>query len=380
MFSLGIEVVGLTDVGTLAASTAGANMSLITTEVGTWRQRMGVIDSFRRNSVSLWARVFSSKGDFTPDHFSSFGSGGNFNWEQHNSGIEAGIDFAVTEAFSLGVMVGQSEADVDLTDGGVGENEIDAETYGVYATWVRDGWYVDASYRWTDFENRLSSIGGNMRMDSDAEIFNIEAGYAWTMASGLKVEPQVQWTSVKFNDFGVAQGDLADFEITDAEFSRGRIGLSFRQDFGDADTGWMWTPYATLSAVREFDGETHYVITDDFYGYTSVDGTSAMLELGFNARHQNVAVYGGLTWQDGGAVDGMFGGHAFVQILHAQSARNLRGEVIDPLPSIIPTVEHARLHQSVQHGAGRSLHPLNHPRCPPNPNRLLRSNDLVEQK
>jgi outer membrane autotransporter protein len=330
VFSLGIEVVGLTDPGTLAASVVGSNISLLNTTVGTWRQRMGVIDSFRKNAVGLWARVFTSKGDFSPEHVATgFGQGGNFDWHQRNSGFEAGIDFAVTDALSLGVLVGKSEADVDLIDG-FGENEIDSDNYGVYATWVRDGWYIDASYRWADIENRLRSVGGDMRMDSDAEIFNIEAGYAFVMASGLKVEPQVQYTSTKFDHFDVALGDLANFTVNDADSSRGRVGLSFRQDFGDAETGWMWTPYATLSAVREFEGDGNYLITDDFYGYNSVEGTSAMLELGFNARHDNLAFYGGLTWQDGGPMQSMFGGHLGIRYTFGGAAPVVVETVVPP--------------------------------------------------
>jgi hypothetical protein len=75
----------------------------------------------------------------------------------------------------------------------------------------------------------------------------------------------------------------------------------------------MWTPYGTLSAVREFDGTARYTITEDFYGETDVEGTSAMLELGFNARSGNLAFYGGLTWQDGGAMESFIGGHLGVR-------------------------------------------------------------------
>jgi outer membrane autotransporter protein len=191
----------------------------------------------------------------------------------------------------------------------VGENEIDADGYGVYATWVNSGWYVDASYRWTDFENRLTSIAGLQRVNSEAQTANIEVGYAWTSASGLKIEPQFQYTHTDIQNIDVIQGDLSNFNLDDMESSRGRVGLSFRKDFGDPDVGWMWTPYATLSAVREFEGETHYFLTDALDGYSSVDGTSALLELGFNARTGDIAIYGGVTWQDGGAIDSMFGGH-----------------------------------------------------------------------
>jgi outer membrane autotransporter protein len=329
VFSLGIEVVGLSDPGTLVASIPGALLSMTNTEVGTWRQRMGVIDSYRAHSLSLWARVFQSKGDFSPDHFNDgFGQGGNFDWNQKNTGMEAGIDFAVTDELSLGILAAQTEADVDLNDG-VGNNEIDADTYGVYATWVSNGWYLDASYRWSDFESRLTSIAGPMEINADGETFNIETGYAWVTGSGLKIEPQLQYTHTKIEAIDVALGDLANMAMDDMDSSRGRLGLSFRKDFGDADSGWLFTPYSTLSVVREFDGEARYFITDDFTGFTSVEGTSAMLELGFNARTGNVAVYGGLTWQDGGAIDSFFGGHLGIRYTFGGAA---------PAPAPAPVV------------------------------------------
>ena len=51
----------------------------------------------------------------------------------------------------------------------------------------------------------------------------------------------------------------------------------------------MWTPYLTLSVVEEFDGDHGYVINNTFYGSTNTEGTSGMLELGFNARHDAVS-------------------------------------------------------------------------------------------
>ena len=105
VFSLGIEVTGLSDPGTLAASIAPSVLSLMNSQVGTWRQRMGVIDSFSKGAISLWARVFTDKGSFSPDHENfNFGQGGNYDWDQHNSGVEAAIDFSVTDEFSLGLL------------------------------------------------------------------------------------------------------------------------------------------------------------------------------------------------------------------------------------------------------------------------------------
>jgi outer membrane autotransporter protein len=316
VFSLGIEVTGLSDPGTLVASLPNAVHSLMSTQVGTWRQRMGVIDSFNKGAVALWARVFHDKGSFSPDHEAfNFGNGGNFDWDQTNSGVEAGIDFAVTDEFSLGLLVAKSDADTHLDSPGVGHAEIDAETWGVYGTWISpNGFYLDASYRWMDFDVDLSSVAGNMDGQGDAESFNIEIGYAWTLSGGLKIEPQLQYTKTNVDNLDVFETTTGmSFHNEGGDSSRGRLGIAFRKSFGEADAGWMWTPYVTISAVREFDGENAYAINNTFFGVTSIEGTSALLELGFTARHQNWAVYGGLNWQDGGAVNSFFGGQLGVR-------------------------------------------------------------------
>jgi outer membrane autotransporter protein len=287
-------------------------LSLINAQTGTWRQRMGVIDGYNRHALSLWARVFSEKGSFSPDHVNgNFGPGGNFDWDQRNRGFEAGADLALTDQFSLGAMVARGESDIDLASPGVGSMELDADTFGVYGTWIASsGWYFDASYRWVSFEAELTSSMGLKRSAGHAETFNFEAGYAWTLASGLKVEPQIQYTHTDIDDIDLITSNSGEtFQADELESSRGRVGVSVRKSFGDADTGWQWTPYATLSAVREFEGQANYTLGSGQFGYTDVEGTSALLELGFNARSGNVAVYGGLDFQDGGAIDSFFGGH-----------------------------------------------------------------------
>jgi len=97
------------------------------------------------------------------------------------------------------------------------------------------------------------------------------------------------------------------------ESSRGRAGVAVRKSFGEADKGWLWTPYGTLSAAREFDGENLYSINEVFHGETDLEGTSTLLEVGFTARHQNWSIQGGLNWQDGGAVENFFGGQLSVR-------------------------------------------------------------------
>jgi outer membrane autotransporter protein len=316
VFALGIEVTGLSDPGVLAANVAGSVQSLMNSQVGTWRQRMGVIDRFTDGAVALWARVFQDKGGFSPEHHAAnFGDGGNFDWDQKNSGIEAGIDFAVSDEFSLGLLVGQSKADTHLDSDPATKSDIDADTWGIYGTWISPtGFYLDASYRWMSFDVDMNSVAGNMDVDGDAESFNLELGYAWTLSGGLKIEPQLQYTKTNVDELDLLETSSGmTFRNDGGESSRGRLGVSFRKGFGEADAGWLWTPYLTISAVREFDGENLYAINDVFHGETDLEGTSTLLELGFTARHQNWSVYGGLNWQDGGAVNSFFGGQLGVR-------------------------------------------------------------------
>ena len=134
------------------------------------------------------------------------------------------------------------------------------------------------------------------------------------MANGLKIDPQLQYTDTHIKNIDAfVTGSGMVFQADGGHSSRGRLGLSFRKDFGDADSGWLWTPYLTASVVEEFDGDHGFIINDTFYGSTNTEGTSGMLELGFNARHDNLAFYGGFTWQDGGALQDFMGGHLGVR-------------------------------------------------------------------
>ena len=332
VFSLGIDVVGLTDTGTLAAAIAPSVHSLMQTEVGTWRQRQGIIDAFNDGTVSLWARVFHEKTDFDQDFVSDdIGPGGNFDWTQRNSGVEAGVDFAVSDGFAIGLLVAKSKADIDL-DPGNADADIDADTWGIYGTWLsQNGFYLDASYRWTKFETDMDTPAGSFNIDDGkAETFNVEAGYAFTMASGLKIEPQLQWTHTNVKDLDVLTLDNGMFFSTDgADSSRGRLGVAVYKGMGDADTGWRVTPYVALSAVREFDGENEFAINDALFGRTERDGTSGLLELAVTARHRNLSIWGGVNWMDGGGVSESIGGQLGVRYTFG-------GAAPAPVPAPVP--------------------------------------------
>jgi outer membrane autotransporter protein len=259
--------------------------------------------------------VFYNGGYFSPGHDSdSFDEGGNFYYESFNSGGEAGVDFAVTDELSIGLLLSKSRAKNTL-DPGIASSKVEADTWGIYATWLtQNGIYLDASYRWMDFDVTLESSAGVMEGDGDGSAFNIEAGWGFQLGNGFVIEPQLQYTDSNINDidaFVTSTGQI--FQPDGGHSSRGRAGVMFRKAFGDPDTGWLFTPYATLSVVEEFDGDHGFLINNSLHGRTNTEGTSGMLELGFNARNTHFAVYGGITWQDGGPLNDYLGGHLGVR-------------------------------------------------------------------
>jgi len=309
VFSVGVAVTGLTDSGSLAASIAPGVQNLMISEVGTWRQRMGVLDKNTRGNVTAWSRVFQDSGTVNPGHVANnFGQGGNFAFDQTNSGEEVGVDFAVSDTFSAGLVLGKAQASQHLDGAGIGRNRIRGDTRGIDATWINsNGFYLDGTYRWMNFDARLNSAAGESRATGKASAFNVELGRAWAIGDGVKLEPQVQYTRTSVDHVDTLSGALNGFNPKGGDSSRGRAGLLVSKDVM-ASGGTVWTPYASVNAVREFDGNNTFAIDGNFSGATSTKGTSSLVEGGLNLRTGKLSVFGGVNWQDGGALKSFVGG------------------------------------------------------------------------
>ncbi|HEY2346112.1 MAG TPA: autotransporter outer membrane beta-barrel domain-containing protein [Xanthomonadaceae bacterium] len=309
VFSLGVAVTGLTDSGSLAAAFAPGVQSLMGSEVGTWRERMGVLDPQSRDSVGAWARAFSDSGTVDPTHTAdNFGQGGNVAFDQDNSGQELGVDFGISDGFSVGLLLGEAQASQHLDGVGVaGRNKITGDTRGAYATWIgSNGFYLDASYRQMSFDARLDSVVGESRANGRADAFNGELGWSWTPGDGIKLVPQLQYTRTTVNHVDTITGALVGFTPDGGTSSRGRAGLLLSKDIASGSA--TWTPYASASVVREFDGDNGFTINGAFSGSTSTKGTSALAEGGLAMRAGKLSVFGGVNWQDGGALSSVAGG------------------------------------------------------------------------
>ncbi|HJW45635.1 MAG TPA: hypothetical protein VJ484_04015, partial [Lysobacter sp.] len=305
VFSLGVAVTGLNDMGSVAAALAPGAQSLVNAQVGTWRQRMGVVPTSGDSVLAPWVRMFSDSGDVNAQHSSNFGPGGTFGFDQSNSGWELGLDTRPSEHLALGVLIGDSEGSQHLT-GGAGSDRLDGRTFGLYGTWLANGFYLDVSQRWTGIDARLRSAAGTQKTKASADAFNVEAGFtAWTVA-GIHVVPQAQYTHTRVGDVSALYGSQSTFVDDGGVSSRGRLGVALDTTFEGA--GFTWIPYGSLNAVREFDGEYNYSVNGGLLGATNTEGTSAMAELGLGATNGKLSVTGGANWIDGGSLESVMGG------------------------------------------------------------------------
>ena len=106
-------------------------------------------------------------------------------------------------------------------------------------------------------------------------------------------------------------GDRANFVSHGGNFDRGRLGVEFNKTFLAGEV--RITPYGSINAVREFDGESTYTVADNFFGRTSVKGTSTMAEVGIGVQTGGWGFNLGANWTDGGAFDGIVGGQASIR-------------------------------------------------------------------
>jgi outer membrane autotransporter protein len=310
IFSIAVDVAGLNDPGTLAASIASGAQSLLTSQVGTWRQRMGVLPGKDDGNVGVspWIRVFSDKGEVDPSHAAdNFGNAGNFDYDQSNSGREVGMNINFRGGFNAGLLLAKSDGTQHLVGAGVGSDHISGSAFGLYGTWIgANGFYVDASYRWFDFTADLRSVAGKQSTDGQGGAFNVEAGFTAWKLGGIDIAPQVQYTRGTIGNIRPLDDGQTDFVANGGTSSRGRVGVAFSKVIDSA--GWTWTPYGSVNAVREFDGRSDYTVADTFTGSTRTDGTSAMVELGIGAQKKGFSATAGANWTDGGALQSFVGG------------------------------------------------------------------------
>ena len=300
-----MEVTGLYDTGSAAAALAPGAQRLVDAQVGTWRQRMGVVPEPSDSGLAPWVRGFTDSGDVDTDNSGNFGPGGDFDFDQSNHGWEIGLDARPTDNVAVGALFADTSGSQHLKTG-TGSTRLDGKTFGLYATWFANGYYVDVSQRWSGFDARLQAATGTHTTEVSASAFNVEAGFTGWSVADFRVTPQAQYTRTRVSDISPMDNGQSTF-VSDGGLSiRGRLGVALDTTFQRG--ALTWTPYGSLNAVREFSGEYDYAIDGGLFGTTRTDGTSAMVELGVGMRTGKWSLTGGVNWIDGGALEGIGGG------------------------------------------------------------------------
>ncbi len=308
ILALSMDVTGLNDAGSAAVAIAPGVQSMINAQVGTYRPR--VVAPRSESGPSPWLRMFSSSGDVELQHDANYGAGGSFGFHQSSRGWELGLDVSPSDAVSVGALIGKSEGDQGL--GGAGRNDLGGRTFGLYGTWhSQGGTYADVSHRWIGIDAHLRSSSAEYRTETSAQAANVEVGHVFATAGGLRVVPQLQYTRTRIDDMTALSGGGTTFTSEGGTSSRGRLGVTFEKTF--QARGFAWSPYGSVNAVREFDGEFSHAIDDGLQGIVGTGGTSAMVELGLTAQRKSLSVSGGLNWTDGGSLQSVHGGQLTVR-------------------------------------------------------------------
>ena len=309
-----VEASGLNDTGSLAASIGAGVQNMLATQIGSFRQRTGAMPAATTDRrFAGYVRSFRNEGTSSPNHVAqNFGQGGNFDFHQISGGTEVGMSFAPAAGFSVGLMAGKSEGQQSLTGAGAGMQALQANTYGLFGTWMSPkGLYVDTSYWSMNFDARLLADGGGQSVNGSANALNVESGYTFRLANGVSVEPQLQYTWTRVDGLRVFGAD-ADFQSADNDWKRTRLGLSVWKSFARS-SGLRWTPYGSISAVHMAGGNGDYTIDDAFLGSMNVQGTSALLEGGIGLQKGGFSANAGLNWTSGAETDSFLGGQVVLR-------------------------------------------------------------------
>lgn len=314
VFSIGIEIDGLSNAGNLAITLAPAVHSLIGTNIGTLRQRVGVLPDLgtQLNGLGPWVRHFSGSGGIDATG-TGFAAGEDLRFEQDVDGTEVGMNFTVGHGFHYGVMLGKSD-NARILSNGAGRDDIELDSVGLYASWLADNFYVDASWRWMEFESQMRSATGEYFAAGDARAFNLEAGYTGWEVGGFSLVPQLQYTRATIDNMASVDGSLTSVELDGGDGERLRLGLGIERSFTTAG-GFRVTPYGSINAINEMDGTSRFIVNGNaaLSGEVEAGGNYGMAELGIGIQKNGWSANAGVNWADGGAIDSDFGGQVVVR-------------------------------------------------------------------
>lgn len=293
-----VQALGLNATGRLAASLGAGVQNLLTSQIGTYRQRAGVLPSSTVERVGGYVRQFGGGGARQGELIQNFGVGGPVDLHQSTQGTELALAAAPVSGWTLGLTLGKSDSRQSLAAGSYGLTRFDADSMGAFATWMApSGWYVDGSAWMLRYTGRLDSAAGRQGIHGRASALNLETGYTLRLGGGVHLEPQLQYTTTRVSGMYL-QGPDAGFATQASQWERSRFGVQGWKTFAGAG-GREWTPYGSVSGVYSSGTGVRYRIEENYLGTFDLLGRSVQAEAGFGMRQGRFSASASLNWTRG---------------------------------------------------------------------------------
>jgi len=206
-----------------------------------------------------WLRVVGSDYDIEQS--------GPADFELDTVRAEAGLDIGFDQLFDdqdwlvLGGFAGYGWSSVGFDSGS--DIDFNIATAGVYATYFRGPYYLDALVKFDWLDGDFNS--DNVSADGDVEIpvlgVSLETGYRFDLtAGGLYVQPQAQLVYAHSWDDSFKDDSDSRIDLEDADSLRGRLGARMGHELsttaGAAAEPVKGNFYLEASVNQEFLGDT----------------------------------------------------------------------------------------------------------------------------
>ena len=268
-----------------AATTMAQNWWL--QAIGSYERRNPIIHAgAKREGLSVWATAFQDVGDLEPGNELQ-----DVSFNQQLIGTQAGLTFTKEvggASLSIGPMIayGRAKAKLDVNNS---RATGDGLAYGVNGNVRYKGFYVDAAWQALKMDVDLSApetaSGATGATDATGSGFNVEAGYAHKLKSGLTLAPQVQYATVDIDldDFASSDGAYALTEVG-GKASLLRAGVTMFKTF-ENDNGSV-TPLLALSYVNSAGAGDSHLLSNGVRFANDTEGAGYKAEFGINSAYK----------------------------------------------------------------------------------------------
>jgi len=203
--------------------------------------------------LKVWVRQFNNWSDEDAENDIP-------GYENFTTGVAVGGDIKIGDNLAVGVAIGYSNTDIDLT-GGFGEGEIDSLRGSIYATWFKGGAYADAvlgfGNNWYENTRNLPFINRKATSDHTGQEYSayLGGGYDFLFFGGY-VGPtvSVQYTGLSeesYNESGAGALNQ-NIDSRDSHSLQTAVGLRYLHPIKLPDEKTTLVPEVRAKWLHEF--------------------------------------------------------------------------------------------------------------------------------